>query len=301
MEHALKTRESDHIWKAKKDKNNHPCIWMQAGVAVKKNCNNYYDCTSCKYDAGMTRLVEAGKQVSWQDALRMRDSKERTCRHALTGRTEHKVCPMNYNCSRCDFDQYFEDALSPRTGQAGVQVKSIKGFDIAGGYYYHNGHTWASIESGGVIRVGLDDFSMKVLGNPDAFELPLTGQELNKDKIGWGMKRKDNLADILSPVNGVITQVNHEIRKNAAVPGSDPYGNGWLFTIHNSDIKSVFKDLMTDDDGLEWTGSEVSTLEGMIEETIGPLSTDGGLLMADIYGNLPDLGWNNLTRTFLRT
>jgi hypothetical protein len=46
---------------------------------------------------------------------------------------------------------------------------------------------------------------------------------------------------------------------------------------------------------------EVNTLEDMIEDVTGPLAADGGFLMADVYGNLPTLGWKNLTRTFLRT
>ncbi|MFH2060364.1 MAG: glycine cleavage system protein H [Pseudomonadota bacterium] len=301
MTHAMRTKETNHVWQAKKDKNNHPCLWMQAGVAAKKNCTNYYDCTNCKYDDGMVKLAETGKQASWQDAMRMKDSKERTCRHSMTERTEHRTCPMNYNCSRCDFDQYFEDALTPMTGNAAVHVKNIKGFDIANGYYFHDGHTWASIDSGGLIRIGLDDFSQKVLGTPDAFELPLIGQELNRNKIGWGMKRKDNLADFLSPVNGVITHVNNNIRKDAHLAGSDPYGGGWLFTVHNSDIQGQFKALMDDDDSVQWIDKEVTTLEEMIETVTGPLSTDGGLLMTDVYGNLPTLGWANLTHAFLRT
>lgn len=298
---TTQTTTTTHVWQAKKDKNNHPCLWMQAGVVKKKNCSNYYDCTNCKYDDGMVKMVAAGKQISWQDAMRMKDSKERTCRHSMTGRIGQKVCPMNYNCSRCEFDQYFEDAVTPMTGHAAVHVNSIKGFNIANGYYYHDGHTWAAIDSGGLIRIGLDDFSMKVLGSPDAFELPLMGQELNKDSIGWGLKRKDNLADILSPVNGVITQVNPDIRKEAAVSSSDPYGGGWLFTVHNSDIKSEFDSLMRGNDSFEWMDGEITTLENLIEETAGPLSTDGGLLVADVYGNLPSLGWDRLTQTFLRT
>ncbi len=298
---SMRTKESNHVWQAKKDKNEHPCLWMTAGVAKKKNCNNYFDCTNCKYDDGMVKLADAGKQTSWQDAMRMKDSKERTCRHTMTGRTTHKVCPMNYNCSHCEFDQYFEDALTPLTGHGAVHLNTVKGFDIANGYYYHDGHTWATIDSGGLIRIGVDDFSMKVLGNPDAFNLPLMGQELNKDSVGWGLKRKENLADILSPVNGVITQVNPNIRKQAEISSNDPYGDGWLFTVHNSDIKGEFKTLMTDADSVEWIDNEVTTLEGMIENEVGPLSTDGGLLMADVFGNLPALGWNNLTQTFLRT
>lgn len=249
----------------------------------------------------MLQMVEAGKQPSWQDAMRMKESWQRTCRHTMTGRTGHKVCPMNYNCSRCEFDQFFEDVLTPITGHSGIHTRSIKGFDIADGYYFHDGHTWATIESGGLIRVGLDDFAMKVMGSPDAFDLPLTGQELNSDSVGWGIRRNDKMADILSPVNGVITQVNPKMRQPDQSSGPDPYGDGWLFTIHNSDIKKEFKPLMTDDQSAGWIDDEVTTLEGMIEEKLGPLSTDGGLLKPDVYGNLPELGWGNLAQTFLRT
>ena len=301
MTQLMRTKKSGNIWKAKKDKNDHPCIWMQAGVAKKKNCNNFYDCTHCKYDDSMAKMAKTGKHISWQEAMRNRDSKDRTCRHALTCRTENRICPMNYNCQRCDFDQYFEDTLSPKTGHSMVVMKDVKGFDIADGYYFHNGHTWASIDSGGFLRIGLDDFSFKVLGGPDAFDLPLTGQELNKDKKGWGLKRKENLADILSPVNGVITEVNNTIRKSPDLSKNDPYGDGWLFTIHNSDIKGAVKNLMVDNDSMEWLGEEVATLENMIEKETGPLSADGGLLKADVYGNLPTLGWHNLTRTFFGT
>ena len=47
--------------------------------------------------------------------------------------------------------------------------------------------------------------------------------------------------------------------------------------------------------------TEVSNLEGMIEEVAGPLAADGGFLADDVYGNLPDLGWDNLTKKFLKT
>jgi hypothetical protein len=46
---------------------------------------------------------------------------------------------------------------------------------------------------------------------------------------------------------------------------------------------------------------EVHRLEEMIEDVAGPLAADGGYLTDDIYGAMPDLGWNNLTRAFLKT
>jgi hypothetical protein len=59
--------------------------------------------------------------------------------------------------------------------------------------------------------------------------------------------------------------------------------------------------LMTDQNSLAWINDEVSHLEGMIEDVAGPLAADGGYLADDIYGNLPDLGWDNLTKAFLKT
>jgi glycine cleavage system H lipoate-binding protein len=169
------------------------------------------------------------------------------------------------------------------------------------GYYFHNGHAWARIESGGYIRVGLDDFALKVLGQADALDLPLIGKELDQSKAGWGLKRKDNLADVLSPVDGVIMEVNSKVRENPKRANNEPYGDGWLFMVRTPDIKSTMKKLMVDQDSLSWINEEVNHLETMIEDVAGPLAADGGYLADDIYGNLPDLGWKNLAQKFLKT
>ncbi len=277
----------------------HPCLWMQAGVVKKKNCNHYYDCATCKYDTAMLKMAATGRHISWQDAMRKHDSRDRTCRHTMTGRADHRNCPMNYNCNHCDFDQIFEDTLSPATAHGLGKIEDIKGFKLDPSGYFHSGHTWARIEEGGFIRVGMDDFAFKVLGSPDGFDLPLTGKELNQSQAGWGIKQRDNFADVLSPINGVITSVNHGVRKSPNLPEQDPYRDGWLFTVHNSDTKEALKTLMADGESSIWLNREVTTLEQMIEEVTGPLSADGGYLRSGVYANLPTLGWRNLTRKFL--
>lgn len=294
-----KVRESRNAHR--ENKSSDPCIWMQAGVAASKNCNNFYDCTTCKYDLGMKKKAEKGKQVSWQDAMRRKPGLDRICRHSLTNRIESRQCAYDYQCSRCDFDQYFEDVWTTKAKATPTNILQVKGFEIPEGYYFHKGHTWAKIESGGYIRIGFDDFALKLLGEADAFDLPLMGKELHKDSIGWGLKRKTNSADILSPVDGVIVEVNANVRQSPGLANREPYSEGWLFMVRTPDIKKTAKKLMTDTEGMEWTSDEVGRLEGMIEEVAGPSATDGGFLTQDIYGNLPDLGWNNLTGAFLGT
>ena len=292
------------VWMVKPDKKAkaaNPCLWMQAGVVKFKNCDNYYDCTTCKYDNAMAQKAAKGKQLTWQAAMRLRPDMDRVCRHSLTQRIDTRICAYDYECGKCDFDQYFEDVWTTKTQSLPFEIQQVKGFDVPMGYYFHNGHAWARIESGGNIRVGLDDFSLKLLGKADAFDLPLMGKELDQGKAGWGLKRKENNADVLSPIDGVIVEVNSKVRENPEMANRKPYSDGWLFMVRTPDVKGTMNKLMTDQSSLTWINEEVSHLENMIEEVAGPLAADGGHLADDIYGNLPDLGWDNLTKKFLKT
>jgi glycine cleavage system H lipoate-binding protein len=291
-------------WLVKPDqkaKPEHPCLWMQAGAVKFKSCTNFYDCTACAYDHAMGEKAQAGKQISWQGAMRLRPEMHRLCRHSLTGRMEKRACAYNYECATCDFDQFFEDVWAAKTSSSPADVRRIKGFDVPSDHFFHDGHTWARIESGGAIRIGMDDFALKVLGRADAFELPLMGHELNPGKPSWGLKRRDNTANVLAPVGGVILDVNQNVRETPAIANGQPYGNGWLFLIRTPDVKASVKPLMTDQGTMGWMQNEVEQLEHMIEEVAGPLAADGGFLADDIYGNLPVLDWTRLTKTFLRT
>jgi glycine cleavage system H lipoate-binding protein len=292
------------VWMVKPDKKAkaaNPCLWMQTGVVKFKNCDNYYDCTTCKYDNAMAQKAAKGKQLTWQAAMRLRPDMDRVCRHSLTQRIDTRICAYDYECGKCDFDQYFEDVWTTKTQSLPFEIQQVKGFDVPMGYYFHNGHAWARIESGGNIRVGLDDFSLKLLGKADAFDLPLMGKELDQGKAGWGLKRKENNANVLSPIDGVILEVNSKVRENPELANRQPYSDGWLFMVRTPDVKGTMNKLMTDQNSLAWINEEVSHLENMIEEVAGPLAADGGHLADDIYGNLPDLGWNNLTKKFLKT
>lgn len=291
------------VWQIKPDKSAstaNPCIWMQAGVVEFKSCNNYYDCTTCKYDAGMNQQVEKGKQISWQNAMRSRADLERICRHSLTYRIGKRACHHNYECSKCDFDQFFEDVWAAKTSSIPAEIHQIKGFDMPMDYHFHNGHAWARVESGGYIRIGLDDFALKLLGKADALDLPLMGKELDPNRPGWGLNRKGNTADVLSPVGGVIVEVNSKVRQDPGVANRAPYEEGWLFLVRTPNIKKSVKPLVTGSDSLDWMDSEIGRLEQMIEDAAGPLAADGGFLSEDIYGNLPEIGWHNLTKTFLK-
>jgi glycine cleavage system H lipoate-binding protein len=302
---AVKTVLGGQAWLVEPDrkaKADRPCVWMQAGVVKFKNCTHFFDCPTCTYDHAMGTKAKAGKQLSWQAAMRLRPEMHRLCRHSLTGRIAQRACAANYECAACDFDQFFEEIWSARSvDQTLGEIQRIRGFDLPLGHAFHDGHTWARIESGGAIRIGMDDFAQKLLGPADGYELPLMGKELNPGKPSWGLKRAGRDAQVLSPVGGVIVEVNHVVRESPATVNREPYGGGWLFLVRTPDAKEALKPLMGDQASAEWMRAEVDQLEHMIEAVAGPLAADGGYLAADIYGHLPSLGWEQLAHRFLKT
>ncbi len=300
-----------------KEKNNqNPCLWMQAGVVRSKYCKNLYDCTTCLYDRNMMNLVDANRNIDvesndrqgkrkkivyWKEKLKERPLSKRPCIHYMKGRIDFRNCGHDYMCVNCEFDQYFSDQYTVHATVKPVDVLNIDGFRIPQGYYLHKGHTWVKIEERKTVRIGLDDFALKVFGPLENIEAPLVGKQIKKDSPQIILKRGDHAATLLSPVSGVVTEINPKIREDAKHAGKNPYSDGWVLRLHSETLKNEIKDLYIGDQSKEYIGKEVNTLYKAIEESGSLLNTDGGYLAENIYGNIPQLGWERLSRLFLRT
>jgi glycine cleavage system H lipoate-binding protein len=160
---------------------------------------------------------------------------------------------------------------------------------------------WVKIEERDKVRVGLDDFALRLLGPLDRIEAPLMGKEIVQDRADVSLARGLNSAEILSPVSGVVTAMNADLRGSGSLANQDPYTAGWVMCLHTSSIRQDLRKLMIGDEASDYLDSEVDRLYRVIEEEAGPLAADGGYLGDDIYGNLAPDVWNRLTRDFLHT
>jgi glycine cleavage system H lipoate-binding protein len=292
-----------------------PCIWMQGGVIARKFCENDYDCASCNFDKALLkaadqnqgRMREGGsfegtrdRVVSWKEKLREQPPSRRPCIHHMKGRIEFRACHNDYQCGNCEFDQFFHDQFAVHAVVQPVNPMEVKGFRVPQGYYFHRGHTWIKVEEGTMVRVGIDEFALRLLGPFDRIEAPLMGKETCQDRPDIIACRGGQRADVLSPVNGVVTAINPGLRENGRLEG-DAYSEGWVMTVHSPRLRRDLKNLMIHKETETFMEAEVNDLYRLIEEVSGPLSADGGHLGWDIYGNMPALGWERLTRTFLRS
>ncbi|MCG6911809.1 MAG: hypothetical protein LJE94_17040 [Deltaproteobacteria bacterium] len=292
------------------------CIWMQAGVVRKKSCKLDYRCRSCHFDTALQRIAaenaalsgqgrrpegKRGNIVTWQQKLAKQPPGKRPCVHHMKKRIEFRTCIHDYHCSDCEFDQYFQDEFMVHAVVKPVATTNIQGFKIPQGYYLHRGHAWVKIEADSEVRMGLDDFALKLMGPPDAIVAPLVGKAITRDRGQIALNRGANTARMLSPVSGVVTAVNPRVRTDGAHAARNPYAEGWILRIHAPELREDLKDLMIGDESQKFLQDEVAQVYRAVEKVAGPLATDGGFLGSDIYGNLPALGWDNLAKTFLRS
>jgi glycine cleavage system H lipoate-binding protein len=126
-------------------------------------------------------------------------------------------------------------------------------------YCLHQGHSWVVLEDGNVVRVGMDDFSQRLLGRPDAIELPGPGTHLLQGERAWKIQVDSTSVGMLSPVEGEVVGVNYEVVRSPDILCSDPYGQGWLLKIHVPDHRRNQKNLLCGDLARTWMQEKLRT------------------------------------------
>ncbi len=287
------------------------CVWAKAGVVKSFNCINAFDCTTCSFDKTIQDKIAKGTlkspggapAVPWvapEHWLKIPPNR-RKCRHMLTGRVQLKSCARGFDCARCPYDQMMDDmGLSGDFDRPATHLTA--GFDMPESYYFHRGHTWARMEYGGRVRVGLDDFALRLVGPVDKFHIPDLGATVAQSEPKLGLDRGQNHAEALSPVDGVVVARNPKVLEAARTANADPYAEGWLMVIQPTQMKGNLKNLLFGEEAEAWMEEESGRLSAMVAQQTGhQLAATGGRVVDDIFGAAPELGWENLVNEFLLT
>lgn len=181
-----------------------------------------------------------------------------------------------------------------------VGMEDVQGIKIPQGVYLHKGHTWVGMASGGQVRIGLDAFAARLLGPMEKFDLPLMGKPVQRDRGDIRMRRGEWNTDLLSPVSGVVTAFNPDVRTQPETPSADPYGSGWLLMVQPTNLRDDLRSLQMGKEATTFMESEIDHLYQELETELGPMATDGGRLADDLLGKLPPACWDRVANRFLK-
>jgi glycine cleavage system H lipoate-binding protein len=180
-----------------------------------------------------------------------------------------------------------------------AQMTEIFGFRVPiSNYYLHPGHTWVVLENENQVRVGLDDFSQKIMGPAEKLKLPDVGKVYFQDHICLSLVRQGHKAPFLAPLDGVIEKVNPKVLKQPSLIHDDPYQEGWLFMVRPNNLKRNLENLLSGEANAAWIDQESHRLLSLMETSVGVTLPDGGAIVDDVYGHFPELGWRPLVQDF---
>ncbi|MGD0469383.1 MAG: glycine cleavage system protein H [Terriglobales bacterium] len=179
-----------------------------------------------------------------------------------------------------------------------LQPALVGGFEVPENLRYHPGHTWALSESPNLVRVGMDDFASKLAGKVDSINLPQRGQWIRQGQKMCTLYRDDYAVDMVSPIEGSVSDINQALMQDPKLALRDPYGEGWLVTVQSPDAKTSFKNLLGGAMARWWTEESASRLQRRMPMALGALAQDGGVAMDDISTQIPDQEWLPLAKEF---
>jgi glycine cleavage system H protein len=197
-----------------------------------------------------------------------------------------------------------------RTAEAQLEAASVTprnlpnlvgGFELPDNRSYHLGHTWALQESPTLVRVGLDDFGARLAGKVDAIELPKRGQWVRQGQKFATLIRDGQRADLVSPVEGEVTNVNQALLNDTSLSNMDPYGQGWFISVISPDLQISFRNLLNGTLARKWMADAASRLQARMPALAGVVAQDGGVAVHDITMQMPAEKWGEITRQFFLT
>lgn len=185
-----------------------------------------------------------------------------------------------------------------RESTSQVVPAMVAGFQVPENIRYHACHTWALSESRELVRVGMDDFASKLIGKIDSIALPQRGRWVRQGQKIWTIFRDGKSVDMVSPIEGTITDVNETVAKNPELARKDPYGEGWLVTVQAPDSKLNFRNLLGGTLARLWTESSAMQLRNKMPMLAGAMAQDGGVAVDDLTAHMPNEDWAEITKEF---
>ena len=95
---------------------------------------------------------------------------------------------------------------------------------------YSKDHEWLKMLDSTTALVGITDFAQSELGDLVFINLPQEGDEVTKEESFCDVESVKAVSDVVSPVTGVVEEVNTQLEDEPQKLNEDPYG-AWIAKI----------------------------------------------------------------------
>jgi glycine cleavage system H protein len=100
---------------------------------------------------------------------------------------------------------------------------------------YTTEHEWVRVEADGSVRVGITDHAQDALGDVVYVSLPAEGEQVSAGASCGEVESTKSVSEITAPVGGTVAGHNPGLETRPDLVNTDPYGDGWMFTVTVAD------------------------------------------------------------------
>ena len=108
---------------------------------------------------------------------------------------------------------------------------------IIEGLFYAESHEYVKIE-GEFGYVGITDYAQHELGNVVYVDMPEVDDEVTAGEDFGAVESVKAASDLISPVSGVVVEINEALNDSPELINSDPYEN-WIIKVQLSDASET--------------------------------------------------------------
>ncbi|GAB2610541.1 glycine cleavage system protein GcvH [Kocuria arenosa] len=94
---------------------------------------------------------------------------------------------------------------------------------------YSAEHEW--VDESSPVKVGLSAVAVDALGDVVYLDLPEAGSTVTAGEVCGEVESTKSVSELFAPVSGTVAEVNAAVVDEPGLVNSDPYGDGWLFTV----------------------------------------------------------------------
>lgn len=118
---------------------------------------------------------------------------------------------------------------------------------------YSREHVWVRVE-GEIATIGITDHAQEKLGEIVALDLPEVDSYVEWNEPFGTIETVKGVVELISPVSGVVINVNEDITDDIGIINSDPHDTGWMIIVEMEDLEEL-------DDLLDVSGYQEFVIE----------------------------------------
>lgn len=123
-------------------------------------------------------------------------------------------------------------------------------FKVKKGCWYSESGLWIQVEDS-LGRVGVSDYVQQSSGDVAFADMEPAGTQVAQGDYLGQIETIKAAIELLSPVTGMVQEINEELEVNPELVNQDPYGQGWLALIALGNWAADRANLLTAEQYLE--------------------------------------------------